>query len=101
MEEIINTGIYKSAQPLSASEKKKFSSLFKNDRGVVKVTVSDEQIVVEYNRYLLTDQQIAELLARNGFIRMKNKRSGFIKRQIEYLAKSNYKTYGSRKPDCC
>lgn len=101
MEEIVNTGIYKSAHPLSDSEKRLFTSLFANDNGVVKVSVSDDEVMIEYNRYFLTGQQIAEILTRNGFIIMKKRRPGFIQRQIEHLAKSNYKNFGSGKPDCC
>jgi hypothetical protein len=101
MEEIVNTGIYKSAHPLSASDKRFFTSLFAQDKGVVKVTVSEDEVIIEYNRYLLTGQQIAELLVRNGYTIMKKRKQGFIQRQIEYLAKSNRKNFGSGKPDCC
>jgi len=101
MEEIVNTGIYKSAHLLSANEKRLFTSLFVKDNGGVKVSVSDDEVIVDYNRYLLTGQQIAEILTRNGFIILKKRRPGFIKRQIEYLARSNDQTFGGRKPDCC
>ncbi len=101
MAEYINTGFYKSEQPLATWVQKRFNSLFDNDRGIEKVTVSREGIYIEYNIYNYSEQQITELLTNNGFIIMKEQKPGFFKRQIQYLAKSNYKNYGNRKPDCC
>jgi hypothetical protein len=101
MTEYINVGFYKSAQPLTAEDQNSFNSLFDNDKGTERVTVSREGISIEYNIYIYSKQQITELLINNGFIILKEKKLGFIRRQIQLLAKSNYKYYGSRKPDCC
>ncbi len=101
MAEYINTGFYKSAQLLTSEVQKRFNSLFDNDNGIEKVTVSREDISIEYNIYIYSKQQITELLINNGFIILKEKKPGFIRRQIQLLAKSNYKNYGNRKPDCC
>ena len=101
MAEYTSIGFYESAKPLSATDQKGFKSLFDNDRGIEKVAISEEEIAVEYHIYLYTDRQISELLTKKGFIIKQKKKPGFIKRQIEYLAKSNYKNYGNRKPDCC
>ncbi len=101
MSEYTNTGFYNSAKFLSAADQKRFNSLFDNDRGIETVTASREGIYIEYNIYNYTEQLMAELLTKNGFIIMKGEKPGFIKRQIQYLAKSNYKNYGNRKPDCC
>ena len=101
MAEYTSTGFYKSAKLLSAVDQKGFKFLFDNDPGIEKVTISEEEIAVEYNIYFYTERQIAEILTKKGFVIKQKKSPGFIKRQIDYLAKSNYKNYGSRKPDCC
>ena len=101
MEEYINTNFYKSAQPLTEEVRKRFNSLFENEKGIEKVEISREGILIEFNMYIYSEQNIAELLSNNGFIMAIKQKRGFIKRQIQFLADSNYKNYGNKKPDCC
>ena len=101
MEEYFKTCYYKSAHFLAAKTQKRFRSLFENEQGIEKAEISPEGIRVEYNMYIYSEQKIAEFLSNNGFIQMKKQKPGFIQRQIRFIARSNYKNYGNRKPDCC
>ena len=101
MEEYFKTCYYKSSQLLATEVQKRFRSLFENEQGIEEAEISPEGIRVEYNMYIYSEQKIAEFLSNNGFKHIKKQKPGFIQRHIRFIARSNYKNYGNRKPDCC
>lgn len=101
MEDYIKTEFLKSAYPLFAVDFKKFNVLLDEEKNIEAFSVTTEGIYLEYNNYRYSKQQIEEFLIKNGFIIMTDQKSGYIKRQIQKLANSNLKYYGTGKPDCC
>jgi hypothetical protein len=101
MENYIHTIYLKSSDMLREGAIESLSVLLYHDKGIENYRISSDGVYLEYNTYLYTQDQIEDILYRNGFKKRKDRRLGFIRRQIRNLAESNKKTYGNRKPDCC
>jgi len=101
MEDYIHTIYIKSSDILRKDVIESLSALLKRDKGIDNFRISPDGVYLEYNTYVYSQNQLEQILNRNGFKIRKDQRLGFIRRQIRNLATSNKKTYGNRKPDCC
>jgi hypothetical protein len=101
MENYMHTIYLKSSEILNDDEIESLSTLLKSNKGIENFRISFDGIYLEYNSYLYSQIQIEEILFKTGFRKKKDRRLGFVRRQIKNLAKSNKKTYGSQKLDCC
>lgn len=101
MEDYIHTISHRSSQELTGEDIKRFRALLEPNKGIENLQISPDNIYLEYNPYIYSSQQVEEILYNNGFRIRKEKKPGFLKRQLLSLADSNRKTFGDRKPDCC
>jgi hypothetical protein len=101
MEDYMHTIYLKSSEILNDDEIESLSALLKYNKGIENFRISSDGIYLEYNTYLYSQIQIEEILLKTGFRKKKDRRLGFFRRQITNLAKSNKKTYGNQKLDCC
>lgn len=101
MENYMHTIYLKSSELLNDEQIERLSALFEVDKGIENFQISANGVYLEYNTYLYSQIQLEEILLKNGFSKKKDRRLGFVRRQIKNLAKSNKKTYGSQKLDCC
>ena len=101
MEDYIHTFYRNSSRQITDSDTRRLSALFALDRGIENFRISPEGIYLEFNTYIYSSKQIGEILDDNGFNETKEKKPGFLMKQIRNLAESNQRTFGDRKPDCC
>jgi hypothetical protein len=101
MENYITRDFYKSIDTITLTSIEKLSSNLNQEQGIEGFRVSNDGIYIEYNSYIYTRTGILNFLSNLGFRLKKNRKTSIIKRQIEAIARSNYKQYGNRKLDCC
>ena len=101
MEDYMHTFYRNSSHQITESDTRRLSALFAHDKGIENFRISQDGIYLDYNTYIYSLKQIEEILDNNGFKETREKKPGFIMKQIRHLADSNKKTFGDRKPDCC
>lgn len=101
MENYINTLYRKSSQRITEGDSSRLSALFANDQGIENFRISPDGVYLEYNSYIYSSNQLEDILHNYGFGEEKEKKEGFLKRQIQHLAENNKNSFGNRTPDCC
>lgn len=101
MEDYIQTTYYKFPRLIKENDKKKLFVLFEHDKGIENFNITPDGIFLEFNSYIYTLDQLEEILNNNGFPKQKEKKSGFMIKQINNLAESNKRTFGDQKLSCC
>jgi len=101
MENYMLTFYRKSSHLITEGDTKRLSGLFAHDRGIENFRISPDGVYMEYNAHIYSSDRLEEMLLKNGFSEEKEKKGGFLMRQIQHLADSNKKSFGDRKPDCC
>lgn len=101
MKDYMHTSYLKSSELLNDDEIERLSALLEHNKEIENFRISSGGVYLEYNAYLYSQIQIEEILLKTGFRKKKDRRLGFVRRQIRKLAESNKKTYGNQKLDCC
>lgn len=70
--------------------------------GVEEIKITQKGIGIKFNRYLISRSGIIKVMKELGFsIVSDNKKTGRFGSFINKLAKSNKKSFGNQKLDCC
>ncbi len=101
MENYMHSLTLGSSRQIGEVETRRLSGLLSRDKGIENFRITPEGIYLEYNTYLYSQNQVEEILSKNGFSKKVERKPGFLKRQIRNIGASNKQTYGDRNPHCC
>lgn len=89
-------------QTLTSEEIESCTSLVMSEKGISNVNFADRSASFEYNPYLISKEEITEVITRLNieFFEAPQK-MGIIKRWLLKMAKENNKNFGSQGIDCC
>lgn len=103
MNQYIKSELYQFKKTLNHQEASSLKSKLAVVDGVESISFSEEQIEVNFSILKITAGAILEIINNLGYpAQIKTlKRAGILKRFVESLARSNRKTFGDKKLDCC
>ncbi len=102
MEEYIQNHQMRTAKPLSEDLKKACQALIDSRNGIQTISFSGNLITVGYNPYQISEANVEKLISDLGIeVTGKPQKTGFLKRWILNMAKSNKENLGSGRLDCC
>jgi len=102
MEDFIQKHQLRIAKPLSDDLKKACQALIDSTNGIQTISFSENRITVGYNPYQITESNLEKLISDLGItITVAPEKTGFLKRWLKNLAKSNKENLGGGRLDCC
>lgn len=89
-------------QTLTREEIESCTSLVMSEKGISNVKFADRSASFEYNPYLISKEEITEVIKRlNIEFSDVPKKMGIIKRWLLKMAKENSENFGNQGIDCC
>lgn len=80
---------------------KNIQSKIKQLRGVNNVSQENDQLIIHYDPYSVSEKFLIKWLSELGFEPAAEKKKGFFARWIDKMAKDNKENFGTKSLDCC
>ena len=101
MEEYIKNLKFRTASPLSSNEIQSLSLLLNSKPGISNTNYANTLISLDYNSYLISEENIIKLININGIVFSSPKKPGLFNRWLQKLEKSNKENFGDQRLGCC
>ena len=101
MEEYIHNLKFLVINPLSSIEIRSITVLFNSISGISNFTYSDSLITLDYNSYIISEEEILKLVNKNGIATSSLKKTGLFKRWLQKMEKNNKENFGNQRLECC
>ena len=101
MEEYIHNLTFQVITALNSSELENINGLLHSRQGISNIKCTELLISLDYNSYVVAEDDILKLLSTCGIATTSPKKEGFLRHWLKELEKENKETFGKKRLDCC